>query len=40
MTRFAFFSKAALEFMLKAGKRPQIIHCHDWQTALVPVLLV
>ena len=38
-TRFAFFSKAALEFMLKAGKRPQIIHCHDWQTALVPVLL-
>jgi starch synthase len=37
--RFAFFSKAALEFMLKAGKRPEIIHCHDWQTALVPVLL-
>ena len=39
VSRFAFFSKAALEFMLKAGKRPQIIHCHDWQTALVPVLL-
>ncbi len=38
-TRFAFFSKAAVEFMLKAGKRPQIIHCHDWHTALVPVLL-
>jgi len=37
--RFAFFSKAALEFLLKAGKRPQVIHCHDWQTALVPVLL-
>jgi len=37
--RFAFFSKAALEFMLKSGKRPEIIHCHDWQTALVPVLL-
>ncbi len=37
--RFAFFSKAALEFMLKAGKRPQVIHTHDWQTALVPVLL-
>ena len=37
--RFAFFSKAALEFLLKAGKRPEIIHCHDWQTALVPVLL-
>ena len=37
--RFAFFSRAALEFMRKAGKRPDIIHCHDWQTALVPVLL-
>jgi len=37
--RFAFFSKAALEFMEHAGKRPEIIHTHDWQTALVPVLL-
>jgi starch synthase len=37
--RYAFFSKAALEFMLKANKRPDVIHCHDWQTALVPVLL-
>ncbi len=37
--RFAFFSRAALEFMLKTNKHPDIIHCHDWQTALVPVLL-
>ena len=37
--RFAFFSRAALEFLLKSGKQPDIIHCHDWQTALVPVLL-
>jgi starch synthase len=37
--RFAFFSKAALEFLLKSGKRPEIIHTHDWQTALVPVML-
>ncbi|MBF0432534.1 MAG: glycogen synthase [Fibrobacteria bacterium] len=37
--RFAFFSKAALEFMLQSGKHPDIIHCHDWQTALLPVLL-
>ncbi len=37
--RFAFFSKAALEFMFRADKRPDIIHCHDWQTGLVPVLL-
>jgi starch synthase len=37
--RFAFFSRAALEFMLKSNKHPDIIHCHDWQTGLVPVLL-
>ena len=37
--RFAFFCRAALEFMLKSGKNPEIIHCHDWQTGLVPVLL-
>jgi len=37
--RFAFFCRAALEFMLKSNKHPEIIHCHDWQTALVPVLL-
>lgn len=37
--RYAFFSKAALEFLLKSGKRPDVIHCHDWQTGLVPVLL-
>ncbi|HIK29009.1 MAG: glycogen synthase GlgA [Oscillatoriaceae bacterium SKW80] len=37
--RFAFFSKAALEFLLQSNKRPDVIHCHDWQTGLVPVLL-
>jgi starch synthase len=37
--RFTFFSRAAMEFMLKANKHPDIIHCHDWQTAVVPVLL-
>ncbi len=37
--RFAFFSRAALEFLFKTGRQPDIIHCHDWQTALVPVLL-
>lgn len=37
--RFAFFCKATLEFLLKSNKRPEIIHCHDWQTGLLPVML-
>ncbi|MDF5726509.1 MAG: glycogen synthase GlgA [Rhizonema sp. PD38] len=37
--RFAFFSKAAIEFLLQSNKRPDVIHCHDWQTALIPVML-
>ncbi len=37
--RFAFFCRAALEFILKAGKHPDDIHCHDWQTGLVTVLI-
>ncbi|XP_043814545.1 probable starch synthase 4, chloroplastic/amyloplastic [Manihot esculenta] len=27
--RFSFFSRAALELLLQAGKKPDIIHCHD-----------
>ncbi|MCX7112280.1 MAG: glycogen synthase GlgA [Proteobacteria bacterium] len=37
--RFAFFTRAAMEFIWKSGKNPDIIHCHDWQTALAPVFL-
>jgi starch synthase len=37
--RFAFFCRAVLEFLLQSGRQPDVIHCHDWQTALVPVLL-
>ncbi len=37
--RFAFFSKAAMEFLLRSNKRPDVIHCHDWQTGLIPVML-
>ena len=33
--RFAFFSRAALETMRTAGFSPDIIHGHDWQSALV-----
>jgi starch synthase len=37
--RFAAFSLAALEFIKRLGPPPDIIHCHDWQTSLVPVYL-
>ncbi|XXG90522.1 hypothetical protein AAC387_Pa12g2265 [Persea americana] len=36
--RFSFFSRAALQLLLQAGKKPDIIHCHDWQTAFVAPL--
>lgn len=37
--RFAFFCRGALDLLKKVDFRPDIIHCHDWQTALIPVLL-
>lgn len=37
--RFAFFSGACLQVAEKTGFRPDIIHCNDWHTALVPMLL-
>ena len=36
--RFAEFGRAAIEFCKKVWM-PEVIHCHDWQSALVPVLL-
>ena len=35
--RFTFFSSAVLEILPHLNYRPDVIHCHDWQTALVPV---
>ncbi len=37
--RFAFFSRAVLEMLPAIGFFPDIIHCNDWQTALVPTYL-
>ena len=37
--RFAFFSKAVLEALSILDFAPQIIHCNDWHTALIPVFL-
>jgi len=36
--RFSLFSRAVLE-IAKSIFRPDVIHCHDWQAGLVPVLL-
>lgn len=37
--KYAFFSKAALSILPVIDFRPDLIHCHDWQTGLVPVYL-
>jgi starch synthase len=37
--RFIFFSRAVLELCLTLNLQPDIIHCHDWQTGLIPVYL-
>lgn len=37
--RFAFFSRAVLEVLPHIDFKPDIIHCNDWQTALIPVYL-
>lgn len=37
--RFAFFSRAVLEACYRLEWFPDVIHCHDWTTGLLPVLL-
>lgn len=37
--KFAFFSKAALSCLPAIDFKPDLIHCHDWQTGLIPVFL-
>ena len=37
--RFSFFSKAVLETLTHIDYEPDVIHCNDWQTALIPVYL-
>lgn len=37
--KFAYFSKAVLTILPEIGFQPDIIHCHDWQTGLIPVFL-
>jgi starch synthase len=37
--RFIFFSRAVLELCIALDLRPEIVHCNDWQTGLVPLYL-
>lgn len=37
--RFTFFSIAALELCRHLEQRPDVVHCHDWHTAVVPWML-
>ena len=37
--KFCFFDKAVLSMLKQIDFCPDIIHCHDWQTGLIPVYL-
>ena len=37
--RFAFFSRAVVDLLPSLDWMPDVIHCNDWQTALIPVYL-
>ncbi|MDF2928763.1 MAG: hypothetical protein K0Q75_1001 [Anaerospora sp.] len=37
--RFAYFCRAVLEVLPHIGFAPDILHCHDWHAAAIPVML-
>lgn len=37
--RFAFFDRAVLEALPKIDFIPDVLHCHDWQSGLIPAML-
>jgi len=37
--RFAFFTRAVLEYLRSRGERPDVFSAHDWQSGLLPVYL-
>ncbi len=39
LEKFSFFSKAVLSILPSLDFHPDIIHCHDWHTGLIPVYL-
>ena len=39
LEKFSFFCQAALSALPVIGWKPDVVHCHDWQTGLIPVYL-
>ncbi len=39
LARFAFYCRRTLEMLKESDFRPDVIHCHDWQSALIPLYL-
>ncbi len=39
LERFSFYARETLELIKAINFKPDIIHCHDWQAALIPVYL-
>jgi len=39
LDRFSYFSRRALELLKEINFKADIIHCHDWQSALIPIYL-
>ena len=37
--RFGFFSRAVIQMLPRMKFWPDVIHCNDWQTALIPIYL-
>lgn len=37
--RFSYFSKACADYVSAKGLRPDVIQTHDWQTAMIPLML-
>ena len=37
--RFGFFSRAVTELLKSLPQKPDVVHCNDWQSALVPIYI-
>ncbi|KAL0450100.1 UNVERIFIED_CONTAM: putative starch synthase 4, chloroplastic/amyloplastic [Sesamum latifolium] len=33
--RFTYFSRASLDYLVKSGKKPDVLHVHNWHTSII-----